>query len=179
MTATNAQRVILRPLCTADATTTVSWRRDSLLIDGALGHPFPVTIENERHWIENLGGSPFPQKVVFGIERKEDAQLVGYVQLMEIDWISRCAEFGLVIGVPEVRGQGCGEEASSLMMNYAFTTLNLRRLWLRVVESNEAAFELYSALGFQQEGCLREHAHRADKYQDVIIMGLMRNSEQT
>ena len=175
MTMLRGSLVGLRPLQVDDAEISTSWRTDRALIDEALGYPFPVSVENEKRWIESLSGDSKLQRVVFGVEQLDDGQLVGYVQLRDIDWISRCAEFGLIIGAPEARGKGRGHEVATLMIGYGFDTLNLRRLWLRIVASNEPALKLYPALGFKHEGCLREQVFRAGRYHDVNLMGLMRD----
>ena len=45
--------------------------------------------------------------------------------------------FGISIGVKEEWDHGYGTEATELMLQHAFGTLNLNRVWLHVYEDNE------------------------------------------
>jgi diamine N-acetyltransferase len=60
-------------------------------------------------------------------------------------------------------------------VRYAFSELNLRRIYLRVFAENEGAILLYRRLGFEQEGCLRQHVYKNGRYRDVLVMALLRS----
>ena len=59
------------------------------------------------------------------------------------------------------------------MVDHAFATLNLRRVWLRVAEDNERAQRRYRPVGFQKEGALREDYYREGRHWNLIVMGLL------
>lgn len=61
-----------------------------------------------------------------------------------------------------------------MLLDYAFTKRNLHRVQLEVVADNEAAIRLYAAVGFVQEGRLREHAYARGRFVDVIAMSVLR-----
>ena len=63
--------------------------------------------------------------------------MVGFVYLNNIDWFSRNAEFGILIGERSKHGKGLAREALSLLVGYAFESLNLHKLYLRVVAFND------------------------------------------
>jgi RimJ/RimL family protein N-acetyltransferase len=79
-----------------------------------------------------------------------------------------------VIGDETRRGRGIGTEATKLALAYAFETLNLERIELRVIDTNTQARDLYRRLGFVEEGRLRRAAFDEGAAVDVIVMGLLR-----
>lgn len=104
---------------------------------------------------------------------RDTAQHIGNVSLQSIDWVSRHAEFAILIGAAEARGKGFGVEAARLILGHGFDRLNLRRIWLGVNAENAAALALYRRVGFQEEGRLRQHILRAGNAVDVVVMGLL------
>lgn len=60
-----------------------------------------------------------------------------------------------------------------MLLRYAFHELNLHRLSLDVIASNQPAISLYRKLGFQEEGRLRERVLRDGQAVDLIYMGLL------
>jgi RimJ/RimL family protein N-acetyltransferase len=61
-----------------------------------------------------------------------------------------------------------------LLVGFAFSRLNLRKLLCEVVEPNPAALALYERLGFVEEGRLRRQAFRGGSYRDVLLLALER-----
>lgn len=96
---------------------------------------------------------------------------VGLVELVEINHIHRRAEFQVIIA-PEHQGKGYATEATRLAIDYAFTVLNLYKLFLVVDCDNERAIAVYRKLGFQEEGRLREEFFVGGEYRDALRMAL-------
>lgn len=101
-------------------------------------------------------------------------QHIGGAQLKEIDWLNRSAEFGLFIGETEYWAKGYGMEITRLILTYAFETLNLHRVCLRVDKDNAAAVRCYQKCGLKQEGIFREEVFRDGKYHDSMIMSILK-----
>lgn len=81
---------------------------------------------------------------------EKDTEMIGLVELVEIDYIHRRAEFQIIID-PEHQGKGYSAGATFLAMNYAFSVLNLHKLYLIVDEENKKAIHLYKKCGFSIE----------------------------
>lgn len=154
-----------------DAYVLHSWRKDPEVRDGALGYPFPSTVEAEREWIRALTPRGTPNDLCLAIRLVSSDAPIGYCQLRSIDWVSRSAELGLVIGARESRRVGLGKQALALVMAYSTKQLSLRRLWLRVAAFNTAAISLYEQAGFLAEGRLVRHVFRNGVHHDVLIYG--------
>jgi RimJ/RimL family protein N-acetyltransferase len=111
-------------------------------------------------------------EALFVIADTED-RAIGHVGLYKIDHLLRAAEFGILIGDRSNWGKGLGRACSRFAIEYGFDKLNLRRIYLEVLASNERAIKLYRSLGFVEEGRLRQAAWQSGNFVDVILMGLL------
>ncbi|HMV19534.1 MAG TPA: spermidine N1-acetyltransferase [Zoogloea sp.] len=103
------------------------------------------------------------------IVENEHRQRVGLVELVEINHIHRRAEFQIIIS-PDHQGQGYASIATRLAMDYAFTVLNLYKLFLVVDVANTRAVAVYKKLGFREEGTLRHEFFVDGVYRDAYRM---------
>lgn len=171
MSESGAPLIVFRALREEDAPTLHAWRADPSVRDGALGYPFPTSLEAEREWIRSFAPSGTPHDLCLGIYDERTDAILGYCQMRSIDWVAKVAEFGIVIGASESRGRGIGGRTLAMAVDYATLQLGLRRLWLRVVEFNTAAIRLYEEAGFRLEGRMLRHAYRNGQLHDVLIYG--------
>jgi diamine N-acetyltransferase len=104
----------------------------------------------------------------FIIENKE-GQLVGLVELVEINYIHRRAEFQIIIA-PSWQGKKYAERATRLAIDYAFGVLNLYKLYLFVDKENEKAIHIYKKCGFHIEGELIGEFFVNGVYRDAVRM---------
>jgi RimJ/RimL family protein N-acetyltransferase len=65
------------------------------------------------------------------------------------------------------------------VIDYGFCHLNLHRVHLTVLKTNDRAISLYEKLGFKTEGILRDEQFRDGRYVDVIVMGILENEWPT
>lgn len=166
--------VKLRPLQSSDAETTQKWRNDPEIRDQVLSFRFPVTHQMEMRFVERaLAGDGIDQCVAAVVDAAEQS-LCGLVYLQDIDWISRHAKFGIMIGRRDRQHRGLGRRAMRLMLGHGFRVLNLERIYLYVAEYNRPAVTLYETYGFVQEGKLRRHVALGGAYYDLLVMGLLR-----
>jgi len=167
----------LRPLCAADGAASVRWRNDPDIRDNILGYRFPVTEEMEGQWVDAVLKDQSRTRLVLAIEDKADGALVGFAYLNGIDWFARNAELGMLIGERARQGKGLAKDALALVAGYAFATLNLNKLYLRVAAFNDRALRLYRDFGFVEEGRQRQQAFVRGSYHDVVLMGLIRSHD--
>ncbi|MBC1978415.1 spermidine N1-acetyltransferase [Listeria marthii] len=106
-----------------------------------------------------------------------DGQMVGLVELMEIDYIHRRAEFQIIID-PKFQGHGYAVSATKLAMKYAFHVLNLHKLYLVVDKVNEKAIHIYEKVGFIREGELIDEFFVDGAYHDAIRMCIFQRQYQ-
>lgn len=96
----------------------------------------------------------------------------GLVELVEIDYVHRRAEFQIIIA-PDYQGRGLSKRSARLAMDYGFGVLNLHKIYLIVDKENKKAVHIYEDLGFQVEGVLREEFFINGHYRDVTRMCLL------
>jgi diamine N-acetyltransferase len=104
----------------------------------------------------------------FILESKEGERL-GLVELVEIDYIHRNAEFQIIIK-PEHQGRGYAVTAARLAMDYAFSILNLHKLYLIVDKYNEKAIHVYKKVGFKVEAELKDEFFVEGSYHNAYRM---------
>jgi RimJ/RimL family protein N-acetyltransferase len=95
--------------------------------------------------------------------------------LTNIDIKNRSAHHGIMIGKKNLRGKGYGFDSVMATMRYAFEELQLNRLDGDIIEYNIPSINLYTKkCGWVEEGRIRKHVFRNNRYYDRIIVGILR-----
>ena len=165
-------KIKLRPLRFEDWKKTISWRTDTDLTQMVMSQPFPITDELEKEWFESELKNKSNKSVYFGIEELSTKELIGFIFLNNFNWINRTCQLGILIGAVREQGKGYGTETMNLIIKYAFNTLNLRKITLEVIDTNDKAQRLYEKLGFKIEGRLKNHYFSEKDYHDILIYSL-------
>jgi len=138
------------------------------------GHWRPTPLAaRERRFDQRLDD---PDKSWFVIEA--DGKVIGDIELHSRDRRSGVAALGVAIYDREYLGRGYGREAIGLLLDWAFRMQNFRRVWLKTSSANQRALRCYRALGFVEEGRMREQLFFDGRYIDSIYMGLLRREWQ-
>lgn len=101
-----------------------------------------------------------------------DGERGGLVELVEIDYIHRKAEFQIIVH-PAFQGRGLAARATRAALDYAFGVLNLHKVYLEVDVENDRAVQAYERVGFVIEGRLREEYFAAGRYRDAFRMAIL------
>ena len=115
----------------------------------------------------------------FAVRLLENNELLGNIGFNSIGEIHRTAEIGIMLGNPKYQRKGYGMEALNLLLDYGFSFLNLRNIYLKVFEYNEPAYNLYKKVGFKEVGRLRKAVEIMGKTYDEIIMDMLREEFQS
>lgn len=164
-------RIYLRAMERADAPHCLAWFNHPEITRTLLAYR-PINLRAEEEFIDKATQSE--HDLVLGIVLKDGDRLIGGTGLHHLDFKNRHASFGITIGDKEEWGKGYGTEATGLMIQHAFETLNLNRVWLHVYEYNERGIRVYTKLGFEKEGVLRQDTYREGRYWDTIVMAILR-----
>ena len=125
-------------------------------------------------WMEEEVGEMSPASYYFTIRTLEDDKLIGELGLDVVDWSGRDAFVGLGIGETEYWSKGYGTDVMNILLRFAFTEINLKRVTLTVFEYNPRAIRSYEKAGFQHEGRLRKALNKEGKRWDMLYMGILR-----
>jgi diamine N-acetyltransferase len=170
------ERIRLRAIERDDILRYTEWLNDPEVIAGMMIN-LPMSTAEETRWFENLANR-VPQERGLAIEIKTSDggwKHIGAVGLERIEWTNRLAEFGIFIGEKSLWSQGYGTEATRLMLNHGFGTLNLNRIYLYVYETNPRAIHAYEKAGFVKEGVLRQARYQNGVYINVLLMSVLRS----
>lgn len=168
------EKVHLRAICAEDASAEyLNWINDAETTKGLVTGTFPSNMEDLRNYLSHV--SKDPKTVMFAICLKGSNQHIGNIKLDNFDWVSRTAELGVLLGAKDSWGKGVGTDSCTLLLNYAFNQLNLRKVSLTVYDNNPGAIRLYEKLGFQTEGRLRKHIFAEGEYIDKLWMGVFKD----
>lgn len=130
-----------------------------------------ISDEMQEAWFQNRVMNNDKQ-IDFEIHDIVSRRLIGHCGLYYINWVNRTAELSIYIGDVNFRGGGYGKDALHILMNYAFKTINMNRVWCEVFSNNEAV-HVYRKIGFKDEGILRDHHFDDGKFIDCHILGLL------
>ena len=81
--------------------------------------------------------------------------------------------FGIFIGEKSFWGQGYGQEATRLTLDYGFNLLNLNSIMLGVMAFNERALRTYEKVGFMKIGRRRQVRIIGSQKHDVFLMDIL------
>jgi RimJ/RimL family protein N-acetyltransferase len=165
----------LREITVDDLPIFTKWRNDPDLIS-CLESPFRyINPETDRKWFDQYMCNRVINVRCAICHYNEPSQIIGSIGLLNIDNISKKADFYLMIGEKENRGKGVGTAATKQMLHHAFSNMNLNRVQLTVLETNTNALHVYEKVGFVKEGVQREAVYKNGNYINLIIMSILKN----
>ena len=115
----------------------------------------------------------------FAVRLLENNELLGNIGFNSVDLLNRTATMGIMLGNSNYQRKGYGIEAVKLILDYGFSFLNLRNIYLKVFEYNEPAYNLYKKAGFKEVGRLRKAVEIMGKTYDEIIMDMLKEEFQS
>lgn len=106
---------------------------------------------------------------------KENKNTIGALDLFEYDSVNRRAGIGILIDKNH-RNKGIANEAVELMIKHAFNTLNLHQLYCNIIENNIESLNLFTKLGFVQNGIKKDWLLNSMKWHNVAFLQLINKS---
>jgi RimJ/RimL family protein N-acetyltransferase len=166
-----------------DLPTFVKWLNDPDVLPG-IGIYLPYSMTDEEDWFDSMHKRPASEHNL-AIEVKELTsqgeetwKLIGSCGFFNYDQRNASAEFGIMIGVKSYWDKGFGTEAVRLLVRHGFETINLNRIYLRVLETNPRAIRAYEKAGFTHEGRQRQADFKNGRYLDMLVMSMLRSEFQ-
>ena len=72
-------------------------------------------------------------------------------------------------------GKGYAAEVLTAIRDYCFKVFLLHRLEACIAVTNTPSIKLFLTCGFRIEGCLRDRTRVRNAYEDVYILGMVRD----
>lgn len=160
---------MIRRLEHRDAALMLEWMHDKEDIRKAFRTPFEhATMESVIGFIDN---SFSDENMHFAIAGESDEYL-GTISLKDISQEDRSAEYAIVVR-KTVRGTGVAKSATKELLDYAFHTMGLHRVYLNVLEKNQHAQHFYRKCGFVYEGTSRDAILLDGRYESLAWYGII------
>lgn len=160
--------MIIRELSEQDLVTRVAWM-NHFSVYKTMHYDLPVSIERTNSWFSQKDKKSDRVDLVFIF----DSELVAMGGLTSIDQKVKKAELYIFVN-PNKQGQGLGSQAIQLLCNYAFSYINLNKIYLEVDEDNSRARYLYESSSFKLDGVLRQDSIRDDKLINRCVYSLLK-----
>jgi RimJ/RimL family protein N-acetyltransferase len=155
----------LSPMVVDDYPVYTRWLNDPETVRYLNLSTLQISYESEREALQELAkGHNYAV-----VDLKSD-QLIGNCGLVDWDQIHGTAEAGIFIGNRDFWGKGYGAEALYLLTDFAFNTLNIKSILLKVYSANERAISCYRKIGYKQIGRWRSSLERDRQRSDLILM---------
>jgi len=164
------KKVGLRAVERTDLQKVWEMRNDAEVEMGGFGPPAPHSMAYIEAWFERTQAESNDHAFVIEAE----GRMVGLCNLRDVDSVNRRADLGISL-LPDEIGKGFGSDAIRVLLEFAFVHLNLHKLCLDTLETNERGLRAYRACGFVEEGRLREHEWDRGRYVDLILMSVLRS----
>lgn len=139
---------------------------------------FVITAENAEEnsphvaqWTREQHIAAFDNDDILHVIIEAEGQRVGYAIIAGLKEANKAIELRRIVIVE--KGKGLGRAAIQLFKKLAFEELKAHRLWLDVREYNNRARQLYEAIGFVEEGLIRECILMDNKYVSHYIMSIL------
>ena len=168
------ERLILRPFRMTDAADVQRLAGDRTIAEttATIPHPYPDGVAEA--WIATHANRfARGESLHLAVTRSDDGSLLGAIGL-EINPEMQRAELGYWTG-KSYWNHGYCTEAAQAVLNYAFATLRLRRVFAQHYGRNPASGRVMRKVGMRHEGTLRKHTVRWGFIDDMEVYGLLRD----
>lgn len=163
--------VTLRPIEFEDLDMMRNLINDPDLEANIVGWLLPISKKDQDNWYSNFKNNQ--NNIRFIIEYEQKA--VGFTGITDIDWKNGTAKSNGIRLTKSSQGKGLATDVYMTMLNYVFNELRLHRFSGSALENNMASIRLMEKCGYRHEGIIRDAVFKMGKYQNVVIMGVLKN----
>ncbi len=102
------------------------------------------------------------------------SKCIGCIDLFEFDPKNKRAGIGILIADKKYRGKGIAGEALGLVIDYAFSILDLHTIFANIGSTNEASISLFKKAGFKEQGIKKDWNLNLGIWSDEYFFQLFR-----
>ncbi|MGH2477929.1 MAG: GNAT family N-acetyltransferase [Candidatus Limnocylindrales bacterium] len=166
------ERIYLRPREPEDEERIQRWYEDARVV--AILGELPQSLTTRRASRARADDAPSSAHQ-FVICLLDDDRAIGRCDLFEIDERNGSCALGIMIGEPDLWGQGLGTDTVNVLVDFAFGQLRMERVWLDTDSANLRAQASYAKAGFVEEGRLRHAYYQDGAWLDGVRMAILRD----
>ena len=109
------------------------------------------------------------------LEEIDGIKTIGSIDLFDFEPTHQRAGIGIMI-LKEFRGRGYASEALDLLIDYAFTTLQIHQVFSNIAPENAESTRLFESKGFRLIGVKNDWNRVQNKWQDECLYQLVSNT---
>ncbi len=170
--------VRLRKVRTSDATAFFSLLNDADVLQ-FIGIELPPSVEKTRRYIEDLvkkwRSSKTMAFTLCTLDAGKQETIGGLACLENVDYRDSKAEIGIWLG-KQFWSTGLAQTGLTLLLQVAFLTLHLRRVFARAAVENVRMHKRLESLGFEREGILRKDAEIHGEPHDMVLYAILKGN---
>ncbi|PKG22774.1 GNAT family N-acetyltransferase [Niallia nealsonii] len=137
------------------------------------------TVTATREFIKYIMDQYELKKIApWGMEWKENGQLIGTIDFVWWQTKNRAAEIGYVLH-QDYWGKGIMTEACRKLVFFGFTQMDLIRIQARCVKENKASEKVMQKAGMKYEGTIRKGILLKGKHQDMQLYSILKEEFST
>lgn len=165
--------LLLRALEPEDLPLLYKWENNTQWWDGG-NTLVPYSKYILREYLINSDKPIFETKQLrLMITLKDSNQTIGMIDLYDFEPHHNRAGVGIMIDIQHQQ-KGYAAQALRLLTDYAFNFLHMSQLYAYIATDNMASVKLFSSVGFQQSGILKQWIKSPQGYKDVSIYQLIK-----
>lgn len=162
--------VVLRPVVEDDLEMIRAWR-NAPEVASFHAERDTISAEKQKRWFAKV--SEASTHFVWVICCAKDHRPIGVAHIKDIHPTHRRGEVGLYLGDVARRGGPFGGDAFFLILEFAFRSLGLHKVYGHYLHENAVARRLNASFGFVEEGLFREELFYDDAFHDYVRVGVL------
>ncbi len=167
------ERLILRPFTLDDVPDVQRLCGDFAIADTTLNIPHPYPEGAAAEFISRHPDAFAERKhAVFALTLKDTGELIGGAGLHDVSPRFNRAEAGYWVARAHWN-QGYATEALRAVVAFGFSYWQLHKIVATHLKRNPASGRVMEKAGFVQEGVLRDHVLKWDRFEDIVTCGII------
>jgi diamine N-acetyltransferase len=170
------ENIYLRAMEPEDAELLYKWENDVEFwkVSNTLS---PYSLQTIKYFINAVQDIYTAKQLRLMICRSEDDQPVGSIDLFDFEPYHFRAGIGILIAERSARRKNYASESLKLVIDYAFTFLQLHQLYCNITSDNEASMKLFENAGFKVIGVKKDWIRDGHAWKDENILQLMNDAD--
>ncbi|PCI10720.1 MAG: GNAT family N-acetyltransferase [Flavobacteriaceae bacterium] len=125
-----------------------------------------------QQYLENAQQDIYEAKQLRLVIEDKNESPVGLIDLFDFDPKHKRAGIGIVIS-QQFQDKGFASESLELLINFAFTYLDLHQLFANITEDNMKSILLFEKLGFKKSGVKKDWIYTNGNFKNELIYQLI------